>query len=297
MAELRWAADAGLRGRELPGAPPLAPPLQRPGLGAVLGRGRGAVACRSAPTPGAGDPAVFQGPELTALMSIESGGWFSRRSAHLLIFAGVFERHPELKLVLTEQPGEWWPAMADELDSVHRANTGWGGPLKKQVPLAPSEYLHRNVWIGASFLSRAEAQGAVARRLRRPGDVGLRLPAHGGHLAARPHRLQPALAAVRPRRARRGHRAGDGRRHRGPRLRPRPRRPAGHRRPHRGTRPTPSSPSRSTRCPSAPAPSPSAPTAPGTDRARPASAGRRIPASGAVGAGAMVSGPAAWPSG
>ena len=103
--------------RELPGAPPLADSPTTTGPGSRSGRRPRSSRCRSAPTPGAGDPAVFQGPELTALMSIESGGWFSRRAAHLLIFAGVFERHPELRLVLTEQPGEWWPAMADELDS------------------------------------------------------------------------------------------------------------------------------------------------------------------------------------
>ena len=55
-------------------------------------------------------------------MSIESGGWFSRRAAHLMIFAGVFERHPALTLVLTEQPGQWWPYLEQELDSVHLAN-------------------------------------------------------------------------------------------------------------------------------------------------------------------------------
>jgi hypothetical protein len=36
-----------------------------------------------------------------------------------------------------------------------------GGPLRRQVPRPPSEYLHRNVFIGASFLSRAEAEGAI----------------------------------------------------------------------------------------------------------------------------------------
>jgi len=63
-----------------------------------------------------------------------------RRAAHLLIFAGVFERHPDLRLVRTEQPGEWWPYMEQELDSVHLANTRGGGPLAKQVPRSPSEY-------------------------------------------------------------------------------------------------------------------------------------------------------------
>lgn len=160
VEELRWAADAGLKGVNFP-APRswLLPYNDREWepFWAAAEELQMPLSTHS----GAGDPAVFQGAELTALMSIESGGWFSRRAAHLLIFAGVFERHPDLKLVLTEQPGEWWPAMADELDSVHRANTAWGGPLKKQVPRAPSEYLHRNVYIGASFLSRAEAHGAV----------------------------------------------------------------------------------------------------------------------------------------
>ncbi len=158
--ELRWAADAGLRGVNFPAPRPWLLPYNDRAwepLWAAAEELRMPLSTHS----GAGDPAVFQGPELVALMSIESGGWFSRRAAHLLIFAGVFERHPELALVLTEQPGEWWPTMAAELDSVHRANTGMGGPLARQVPLSPSEYLHRNVYIGASFLSRNEAEGAV----------------------------------------------------------------------------------------------------------------------------------------
>jgi predicted TIM-barrel fold metal-dependent hydrolase len=160
VEELRWAAAAGLRGVNFPAPRSWLLPYNDRAWEPFWTAAEELSMVLSTHS-GAGDPAVFQGAELTALMSIESGGWFSRRAAHLLIFAGVFERHPELKLVLTEQPGEWWPAMAAELDSVHRANTSWGGPLKKQVPLAPSEYLHRNVWIGASFLSRSEAHGAV----------------------------------------------------------------------------------------------------------------------------------------
>jgi hypothetical protein len=51
--------------------------------------------------------------------------------------------------------------MVKELDSVHRSTTAGGGPLARQVPRPPSEYLHRNVYIGASFMSRAEAEGAI----------------------------------------------------------------------------------------------------------------------------------------
>jgi predicted TIM-barrel fold metal-dependent hydrolase len=44
---------------------------------------------------------------------------------------------------------------------VHLANARGNPALMRQVPKAPSEYLHRNVYIGASFLSRAEAEGAI----------------------------------------------------------------------------------------------------------------------------------------
>jgi predicted TIM-barrel fold metal-dependent hydrolase len=160
IEELRWARDAGLRGVNFP--------AQRPWILPYNDRAWepfwAAAADLDMPLTthsGAGDPAVFTGPEVVALVSTESGGWFSRRAVHLLIFAGVFERHPNLRLVLTEQPGEWWPYTCVELDSVHMTTTQGNGALLEQVPRRPSEYMHRNVYIGASFLSRAEASAAV----------------------------------------------------------------------------------------------------------------------------------------
>ena len=44
---------------------------------------------------------------------------FSRRAVWWMIFAGVFERHPGLKLVITETPGNWYPPTATELDTLH----------------------------------------------------------------------------------------------------------------------------------------------------------------------------------
>lgn len=158
--ELRWAADAGLKGVNFPALRPWLTPYNDPSWEPLWAAAE-ELSMPLTTHSGAGDPAVFQGPELIALMSIESGGWSSRRAAHLLIFAGVFERHPDLKLVLTEQPGEWWPYLVKELDSVYQSATSMGGPLRRQVPKPPSEYLHRNVFIGGSFLSRDEAQGAI----------------------------------------------------------------------------------------------------------------------------------------
>jgi predicted TIM-barrel fold metal-dependent hydrolase len=160
VAELRWAAAAGLRGVNFPAQRPWIRPYNDRAWEPLWAAAE-ELSMPLTTHSGAGDPAILQGPELVALVSIESGGWFSRRAAHLLTFAGVFERHPDLRLVLTEQPGEWWPYLVTELDSVHLAMTRDGGPLARQVPRPPSEYLHRNVFVGASFLSRAEAEGAI----------------------------------------------------------------------------------------------------------------------------------------
>ena len=94
--ELRWAADAGLRGVNFPAPRPWLPPYNDRAWEPLWAAAE-ELAMPLSTHSGAGDPAVFQGPELVALMSIESGGWFSRRAAHLLIFAGVFERHPDLR--------------------------------------------------------------------------------------------------------------------------------------------------------------------------------------------------------
>jgi predicted TIM-barrel fold metal-dependent hydrolase len=120
-------------------------------------------ACEAADMPltthsGAGDPASWTGPQQTSLLMLESGGWASRRGLIRMLFGGVFERHPSLKLVLTEQPGEWWPLTMIEMDSAYRAQHR---RLRDQMPRMPSEYCHSNVFVGASFLSNSEARGAV----------------------------------------------------------------------------------------------------------------------------------------
>ena len=114
-----------------------------------------------APTPGT---QVSRG---VALLQIESGGFTSRRAVWWLVFAGVFERHPGLKLVITETPGSWFPSTAAELDAVWafydaKRDEPLNKALLEQVPRPPSEYMAQNVFYGASFASPHEVQQAVA---------------------------------------------------------------------------------------------------------------------------------------
>ena len=82
----------------------------------------------------------------------------------LLVFGGVFERHPSLRLVLTESPGNWWKFVLQEMDSIYLTDTRSYGPSEKErVPRLPSEYAREQVFIGASFHARFEAEEAIAQ--------------------------------------------------------------------------------------------------------------------------------------
>jgi predicted TIM-barrel fold metal-dependent hydrolase len=110
---------------------------------------------------GVASPGRASGPESLALTSIEDGGYFARRAIWWMIFGGVFERHPDLRLVITESPGEWWSHTMVELDSTWLSQADWNAELREQVPRRPSEYCESNVFVGASFLAPFEAARAV----------------------------------------------------------------------------------------------------------------------------------------
>ena len=172
VAEVRWIAEHGLRGGILlPSVPddtkhiaPLYAPTYDP-LWAV---------CEELGVPvnnhsGGGAPDYGRYPAASAIWIAEAT-FFSRRSLSHLILGGVFERFPGLRFVLTEQGTSWIPPLLDQLDGYHaQMRTGRIGELKygpdDVLPLTPSEYFARNVWVGASFPSPGEAE---ARR-----DIGL----------------------------------------------------------------------------------------------------------------------------
>jgi len=166
VAEVEWAHEAGLRGVNFPAMrdgelPEYNRSVWEPLWSVCEERGMPLVT-----HVGAGTNAHYAKLEGIALLQIESGGFTSRRAIWWLIFAGVFERHPGLKLVITETPGNWFPATGDELDAVWSFyDTKRDEPLNRalleQVPRRPSEYMAENVYYGASFASPHEVGQAV----------------------------------------------------------------------------------------------------------------------------------------
>jgi predicted TIM-barrel fold metal-dependent hydrolase len=88
---------------------------------------------------------------------LDFGEW-GTRTIYMLVIYGIFERHPDLKLVLTEVPGLYWGHIANNMDSVYHSPVPG---RNRRLSRLPSEYMSTNVWLGSSFMSRQEAAYAV----------------------------------------------------------------------------------------------------------------------------------------
>jgi predicted TIM-barrel fold metal-dependent hydrolase len=76
-----------------------------------------------------------------------------RRPMWQMMLGGVFDRHPDLKLMMTEVRLDWTPALLAYLDAIydeHREDL----PAKRR----PSEYWHSNCLGGASFMHKVEVE-------------------------------------------------------------------------------------------------------------------------------------------
>jgi predicted TIM-barrel fold metal-dependent hydrolase len=120
---------------------------------------------------GVADPQQWAGPANGILGFFEGGGWLSRRALHRMIFSGVFERHPELRLVYTElmqQGSTWWPGTMAEYDQAWQRRRWMVGDM---CPRPPSEYMQSNVFLGASLLHRSPHETHIAVSLGYAGNV------------------------------------------------------------------------------------------------------------------------------
>jgi predicted TIM-barrel fold metal-dependent hydrolase len=112
---------------------------------------------------GSGLPDFGEHEAARAILLIEIA-WFAHRAVWHLIFGGVLERHPKLRVALTEQGTGWIPRGVETLDWFHRRMVHGGaaeavffGAVAKGMSLTPSEYFTRNFWVGASFLRSSES--------------------------------------------------------------------------------------------------------------------------------------------
>ena len=164
VAEIRWAHRGGLRGILLPGIAPGS------SLEGIYSRRYEPIweACEELDLTitqhgGAGLPDFGMTPEGLAILLIELP-IFSHRALWHLMFSGVFDRHPSLRFVMTEQGTGWIPGALRSLDWFQRrmlietaAEFIFGGAMATKMSLTPTEYFARNCYVGASFIRPVEA--------------------------------------------------------------------------------------------------------------------------------------------
>ncbi len=163
VAEAEWARGAGLGGINFP-----APRHDLPIFDSLVWEDFWSV-CAANDLPivthagGGLDTRIIGGFGSYLLLNVEASTWSSRAGINFLTLGGVFSRHPNLKLVLTEQPGDWWLYTLRELDSVYERESATS-EYKELVQL-PSSYFGVSIFIGQSFMSHYEAQISVAKGL------------------------------------------------------------------------------------------------------------------------------------
>ena len=175
VAEVEWAATKGVIGGvmipSIPPSHPVATPFFHarydPLWAACAGLGMAVHQHLGSGSPDVGDDALAFG-----IMFAEHDLWPKRTLLHLIV-GGVFERHPDLRVVWTEMWGMRW--VLEELarieqrltiiqsrwaDDPHVLNysSTFGSATVDSLSLTPLEYWRRNCYIGASMLPRADVR-------------------------------------------------------------------------------------------------------------------------------------------
>ena len=159
VKEARWAHDNGLRSVLLPTCwgrepawnhrryDPLWEVCEDLGLGVNFHSG-------AAPMKDYGEGQGMVG------IYISEVAWWTARPLTFMIWGGVFERYPRLKVAVTEGTAVWVPEFTALMDFRYEEThfAAKLGDYRSHLSMKPSDYFRRNVSVGASCMSRREAE-------------------------------------------------------------------------------------------------------------------------------------------
>jgi predicted TIM-barrel fold metal-dependent hydrolase len=165
VEEIKWVKESGLFGGIL--IPNVAPDSPLPQLHAPSYEPVWTI-CEELEVPvnthgGTGVPYLGDHPSSMLQMYVDFG-FYAHRPLIRLMMSGVFERHPRLKFVMTEQGNSWIGDMKRGLDWVlyrlrnypDSVEARIAGPSVEALSKTPSEYWEQNCFLGASFMGPAD---------------------------------------------------------------------------------------------------------------------------------------------
>ena len=121
---------------------------------------------------------------------------FTRRPLWFMIFGGVFDRHPNLRVVVTENGVQWLPSLIRDMESFF--DTHGGAPVRSYLKMRPSRVL-REARVARRLADEALRGRDAPRDRDRQAHVGGGLPAPGGRGARRTARRCATSSAGSPR--------------------------------------------------------------------------------------------------
>lgn len=80
---------------------------------------------------------------------------FTRRPLWFMIFGGVFDRHPGLKVAITENGVQWLPSLVRDMEQFF--DTHGAAPVRASLKMRPADYFERHVFLGGSLMQRRDA--------------------------------------------------------------------------------------------------------------------------------------------
>jgi len=166
IADARWIKEHGLRGGVL--LPNVGPdvkwvkPLYDPAYDPLWAE---LEALELPVNVHGGTGAPDYGPYPAAmLLYINEVSFYSQRPFGHVLLAGVFERFPRLKFVMTEAGCSWVPPLLDRLDATlaRIRDTGATGEIRygqeSVLPRSATEYFEQNCWMGVSQPRPSDAE-------------------------------------------------------------------------------------------------------------------------------------------
>lgn len=101
---------------------------------------------------GAGPTDYDIGPGFMAIYATEAY-WWAARPLWVLLWSGVFERHPNLKYVIAENGAWWLPDIVAKMDEKYIGGHNTkklGNVFRENLSMKPSDYIDRNCFLAAS---------------------------------------------------------------------------------------------------------------------------------------------------
>ena len=140
IADLQAIRTAGLRGVMMPGIPAVEDydstvydDFWRAAIELEIPLSFHILTTRATPT---------RGPAMNAFLTIVRG---CQDIMGTLVLGGVFERHPELKIVCVEADAGWVPHYMYRMDHAYKRHHNWL-PAGQKLSKLPSEYFRENIY-------------------------------------------------------------------------------------------------------------------------------------------------------